>query len=201
MSSVVSFSGGDLFLSFLPEFRAKSESEARPLPCSFHVRSLADFVGDLPDELLFCPVRALRVSLDRIVSLPSCPRTLFVSPCAPSRSLSKNALSFFLRSVIADSYSSAGLSLLVVSSSSSSSCCFFVFFLFLVLSSSFFRSCSWGSGCRGVLGIPSYPLSSVLEAATWSSASIFTSFYLSDVQFSSSQGFSLGPVVAAGAVV
>ena len=44
-------------------------------------------------------------------------------------------------------------------------------------------------------------LSAVLEAATWSSASVFTSFYLSDVQFSSSVGFSLGPVVAAGAVV
>ena len=37
---------------------------------------------------------------------------LFVSPRAPSHSLSKHALSFFLRSVIADSYSSAGLSLL-----------------------------------------------------------------------------------------
>ena len=121
MSSVASFPGGDLFLSFLPEFRAKSESEARPLPRSFRVHSLADFVGDLPDELLLCPVRALRVYLDRTVSLPSRPRTLFVSPRAPARSLSRNALSFFLRSVIADSYSSAGLSLPVVFSSSSSS--------------------------------------------------------------------------------
>ena len=42
--------------------------------------------------------------------------------------------------------------------------------------------------------------SSILEAATWSS-SVFTSFYLSDVQFSSSRGFSLGPLVAAGSVV
>ena len=45
------------------------------------------------------------------------------------------------------------------------------------------------------------PLSSVLEAATWSSSTVFTSFYLKDVQFSSAQGFSLGPVVAAGSVV
>ena len=36
------------------------------------------------------------------------------------------------------------------------------------------------------------PLSSVLAAASWSSSSVFTSFYLSDVQFSSSHGFSLG---------
>ena len=44
-------------------------------------------------------------------------------------------------------------------------------------------------------------LSSILEAATWSSSTVFTSFYLRDIQFSSSNRFSLGLVVAAGAVV
>ena len=44
-------------------------------------------------------------------------------------------------------------------------------------------------------------LASILEAATWSSTTVFTSFYLRDVQFSSGTGFLLGPVVAAGAVV
>ena len=60
-------------------------------------------------------------------------------------------------------------------------------------------------GVRGVAASWAFhrnaPLSSVLEAATWSSASVFPSFFLSDVQFSSSQGFSFGPVVAAGAVL
>ena len=188
MSSVVSSSGSDLFLSFLPEFQAKSESEVRPLPCSFRVHSLADFVGDLPDELLLCPVRALRAYLDRTASFPSRPHTLFVSPRAPSCSLSKNALSFFLRSVIADSYSSSGLSFPMVSSSSSRP-----------------RSSVHAHGVRGVVASWAFhrnaPLSSVLEAATWASASVFTSFYLSDVQFSSFQGFNQGPVVAAGSVV
>ena len=55
----VSFSGSDVFLSHLPEFRAKTESKVNPLPRSFCVRSLADFVGNLPEELLLCPVRAL----------------------------------------------------------------------------------------------------------------------------------------------
>ena len=36
----VSSSGGDLFLFYLPEFRAKSESSSNPLPHSFRVRSL-----------------------------------------------------------------------------------------------------------------------------------------------------------------
>ena len=51
VSVEVSSSGKDLFLTYLPEFRDKSESEARPLPRFFRVRSLSDFVGSLPDEL------------------------------------------------------------------------------------------------------------------------------------------------------
>ena len=45
------------------------------------------------------------------------------------------------------------------------------------------------------------PLASVLAAATWSSSTVFTSFYLKDVQFSSPMRFSLVPVVALGAIV
>ena len=44
-------------------------------------------------------------------------------------------------------------------------------------------------------------MSYVLAAASCSSSTVFASFYLSNVQFSSSPGFSLGPVVAAGSVV
>ena len=62
VSSSVSFSGSDIFLSYLPEFRAKSESVANPLPRYFRVCSLRDFVGDLPDELL--------LSCARIADLP-----------------------------------------------------------------------------------------------------------------------------------
>ena len=96
VSREVSFSGSDAYLSYLLEFRAKTESAVNPLPRSFCVRSLKDFVGDLPDELLLCPVRALRSYLARTSSLSPRPRTLFVSP----RSFSKNALRFFLRDVI-----------------------------------------------------------------------------------------------------
>ena len=46
-----------------------------------------------------------------------------------------------------------------------------------------------------------FSISKALEAATWRSSSVFTSFYLKDVQFSSSEGFSLGPFVAANSVI
>ena len=48
ISMWVTFQGDDLSLSYLPEFGAKTESECNPLPHSFLVRSLVNFVGDLP---------------------------------------------------------------------------------------------------------------------------------------------------------
>ena len=182
-------------MSYLPEFQAKSKSAACPLPCSFCVRSLADFVGVLPVDLLLCPIHALCIYLARASSLPSCPRALFVSPRAPSRPFSENAFKV----------SSFGMSLrsLILHLA-------FLFLrspllpLWLPLLVLVLRCVLMGFGVSLFLGLFTVmlpPLSSVLEAATWSSASVFTSFYLSDVQFSSSQGFSLGPVVAAGAAV
>ena len=77
---------------------AKTESERNPLPRSFLVRSLEEFVGDLPDDHVLCVVRAVRVYLWVTEALRPRPRTLFVS-----WSLLKNALSFFIRWVIIDS--------------------------------------------------------------------------------------------------
>ena len=81
-----------------------------PLPRYFRVRSLRDFVGDLSDELLLCPVCTLQIYLTRTSSLPLRPRSLFVSSWSPSRPLSKNALSFFLPSVILQSLPSSSAS-------------------------------------------------------------------------------------------
>ena len=92
--------------------------------------------------------------------------------------MSKNALSFFLRSVISLSFPPA-------SAPPSSS--------------------SRAHSIRGVSTSFAFsrnvPLASILAAATWGSSTVFTSFYLCDIQFSSSSGFSLGLVVAADAVV
>ena len=190
VSSSVSSFGDDLFLSCLPEFRAKTESPANPLPRSFCVRSLKDFVGDLPDELLLCPVRALRECITRTSSLSPRPRSLFVSPCS-SRSLSKNALSFFIRDLISQASSFPDSSALPQPSSSLGSS----------RPSSSFRAHSVRGVAASVAFSRNALLSSILEAATWGSASVFTSYYLKDVQFSSPHGFSLGPVVAASTVV
>ena len=189
VSCDVSFSSAAIYLSYLPEFRAKTESSVNPLPRSFCVRSLADFVGDLPEELLLCPACALRLYLSRTASLSLHPRSLFLSPRSPFRVLSKNALSFFLCDLIsrASSFSSSSSGGGSLSSLAPSSSAF------------------WAHSVRGVVASWAFShnasLSSILEAATWSFSPGFTSFYLKDVQLSSSSGFSLGPVVAAGVVV
>ena len=97
----VAFHGNDI--SYLPEFVAKTESERNPLPRFFGVHSLEDFIGDLPDDCLLYPVRAIPIYLDLTASVSPRPRSLFVSLSCPTCALSKNALSFFLRRVNVDS--------------------------------------------------------------------------------------------------
>ena len=157
-SRSVAFSGKDLSLSYLPEFVAKTESERNPLPCSFLVQSLEDFVGDLPENRLLCPVRAIRVYLQCTEALLPCLRTLFVSPSCPSRALSKNALSYFIRRVIIDSGAAGDH----VSP----------------------RAHSVRGVATSVLFMRNWSVSRVLEAATWKSNPVFASFYLRDVSLS-----------------
>ena len=100
LSRIVSFVGSVACLSYVPEFVAKSESLSRSIPRSFLVKSLSDFAAVLDDDLLLCPVRALRIYLDRTLPLAPSRRRLFVSPSCPTRAMSKNAVSSFLRKVI-----------------------------------------------------------------------------------------------------
>ena len=97
VSRYVSFVASDACLSYVPEFLAKTESSSNSLLRSFLVKSLSDFAAGLEQDLLLCPARALSVYLHWISSLSNYPCHLFVFPCSPSRSLSKNGLSYFLR--------------------------------------------------------------------------------------------------------
>ena len=79
----------------------------RSLPCDpFHApswSSLSDFAKGLDDDLLLCPVRCLREYVKWTSGGVNRSRRLFVSPRNPSRVVSKNAISYFLREVITES--------------------------------------------------------------------------------------------------
>ena len=173
LSSLVTFVGADACLSYIPQFVAKSESLTRSIPRSFLVKSLADFAAGLDTDLLLCPVRALRLYLPRARSLSPGRHCLFVSPRRPSRAMSKNAVSFFLREVI----SAAGAARPHVGP---------------------LRAHDVRCVSTSVAFHRNWSVSSVLESATWASSSVFSSFYLRDIQHEFDGLLSLGPFVAAG---
>ena len=88
LSRRVSFSSSAAGLSYVPELVAKTEAALRPLPRSFEVPSLGDFVAGMPEDLLRCPVRAFSEYLDCTSGIVNRPRRLFVSFTCPSRALS-----------------------------------------------------------------------------------------------------------------
>ena len=173
VSRTVSFVRSDAYLSYVPEFVAKTESLSNPLPRSFLVSSLSDFASVLDDELLLCPVRALRIYLDRTSSFSPLPRRLFLSPRRPSHALLKNATPFFLREVI----HGAGAARPEVGS---------------------MRAYSVRGVSTSTAFHQNWSVASVLESATWPCSSVFASFYLRDLQYEFDGLRSLGPFMAAG---
>ena len=155
-------------VSYVPEFVAKTKSFSNPFPRSFLVKSLSDFAAGLEEDLLLCPVRALRIYLQRTDSFSPRPRRLFVFPRRPSHSLSKNAVSLFLREVIHEV--EVGL----------------------------VRAHSIRGVSTSTIFHRNWSVSSVLESATWRTNSVFASFYLRDFQHEFNELRSLGPFVAAG---
>ena len=173
LSRLVSFVRDDACVSYVPEFVAKTESLSNPIPRSFLVKSLSDFAAGLHEELLLCPVRALRIYLDRMTSFSPLSRCLFLSPRLPTRVLSKNAVSFFLHGVIHEAAAGSPEVGPVCAHSIRG----------VSTSAAFHRN--WSAA-------------SVLESATWRSNSVFVSFYLRDLQHEFDGIRSLGPFVAAG---
>ena len=173
LSRLVSFSSLSAGLAYVPEFVAKTETAVRPLPRTFEVKSLGDFAAGLPEDLLLCLVCALSAYVARTSQFVNRPQRLFLSSRSPSRAMSKNGISYLLREVIVQSgASSQGMPAPKTHSIRG-----------IATSSAFFRNWS---------------LRSVLEAASWHSNSVFTSFYLRDLQFLFEGVHSLGPFVAAG---
>ena len=102
---------------------------------------------------MLCPVRSLSAYVARTSQFVNRPRRLFVSPGCPSRAMSKNGLSFFLREVIVQS----GASSEAVAAPRAHS------IRGIATSSAFFRNWS---------------LRSFLEAASWRSNTVFTPIYV-----------------------
>ena len=172
----VSFSSSAATVFYVPEFMAKTESAVRSLPRTLTIQSLSDFAAGLPDEMLLCPDPALSEYVARASRFVDRPRRLFVSSRNPSRAMSKNGISYLSREVIVHSGASSND---VAAPKAHSIRC-------MATSSAFFKNWS---------------LASVLEAASWRSNTVFTSFYLKDVQYIFNDVRSLGPFATAGVCI
>ena len=177
LSYRVARQGGDLSLSYLPGFVAKTETERNPIPRHFILKSLKEFVGDLEDDALLCPVRAIKFYMAATRDLSPRPSHLFVSPRCRHKAITKNAISFFLRECI------SGAGALRADEGRGP------------------RAHSIRGVSTSVTFYRNWSLKQVLNAATWRSNSTFAAFYLRDVSYTWENCRSLGPFVSAGQVV
>lgn len=169
---------GSLLLSFSPTFLAKTESDSNIVNRDFRIPPLSSLTEDR-EELLLCPVRAIKYYL-RLSACEGRAKSLFVSPRDPTRPLSKNACSKFLREVIMKAYEN-------VSEGTTSLTKVNAHEIRAVATSVRFR----------------YNLSQVriIKAAYWRSNTIFCSCYLRDVSHKYTDISSLGPLAVAQGVV
>ena len=138
------------------------------------------FFGDDRDELLLCPIQALRRYFLRTEQYRLGIEGLLVSTGCVKKRVSHNTISFRLLSVISMARASASeedCRSLRVSSHEVRKLVTFLLFK---------RNCA---------------VHQVLKAGTWSSQSTFSDFYLRDVTYRHLDTLSIGPLVAAQQVV
>ena len=127
---------------------------------------------------LLCPVRAVKVYLDRTAShRPRCER-LFVT-AGRSKEIAKTTVSFWLRKTISRAYELSGTALPVPTP----------------------RARETRGIAPSILFRKNFAVDQVLKAGTWRRHTTFTRHYLRGIAHKSLDTFHLGPVVAAQSVV
>ena len=180
LSRKVLFSNKNAVLSLTPLFRAKNDFRCKGLPRNFLIPSLEELVGD-EQEALLCPVRALRIYLNRTNTLvKKSHKHLFASHKNPSLPMKKNGISFSIREVIKSAHEAFDLdnakNIKVKAHEVRAVATSFNF-------------------------IENLSLEKVMEAAQWRCRSVFATNYLKDVEYQFEDSFSLGPFISAGSLI
>ena len=169
---------GSALVAFSPEFLAKTESLTRPVARDCRFEALSSLTADR-DELLLCPVRALKKYL-KMTDRPGRADRLFVSPRDFSKPLSKNAISYFLRGVIKAAYENIPPQVMKLSR----------------VNAHEIRAVATSLRFKYNLGQVA-----LIKSAYWRSNSIFCSRYLRDISHSYMDVSALGPLIVAQGVV
>ena len=165
-------------------FLAKNQTSRTPTQHRFFlVRCLCDFVGpDLPERKL-CPIRSLRMYLQKTTLRRDTHKfkSLFITlRQGRSREISKSAISHWLRSVIRQAHTSPSDAQIALARATPHEV------RAIGASLAFQKSMS---------------LANIMATCTWRSASCFTSFYLRDVTRVYDDFMALPPCIAADTVI
>ena len=176
VSRSVGWRDGSAVLSYVPSFRAKTETVARPLPRHFVVPDLATLVpGEV--ERFQCPVRALKYYLRHTEALRGPSDHLFCAIGAPHLPLKKSFVSKLIKEVIIEAHREVDRRDLPI----------------MKIKAHDVRGVSASlAAYRGV------PTARILDAACWRTPSVFVGRYLKGVAVTYGDISSLGPLVAAG---
>ena len=171
---------GEVSFAFVTGFVAKTQDPSSLAPRfeGFTVPALTNARKNRNGRLL-CPVRAVKVYLDRTAPHhPRCER-LFVTAGRSKKEISKTTVSFWLRKTISRAYELSGTALPVPAP----------------------RARETRGIAPSILFRKNFAVDQVLKAGTWRRHTTFTRHYLRDIAHKSLDTFHLGPVVAAQSVV
>ena len=171
---------GEVSFAFVTGFVAKTQDPSSLAPRfeGFSVPALTNARKNRNGRLL-CPVRAVKVYLDRTAPhRPRCER-LFVTAGRSKKEISKTTVSFWLRKTISRAYELSGTALPVPAP----------------------RARETRGIAPSILFRKNFAVDQVLKAGTWRRHTTFTRHYLRDIAHKSLDTFHLGPVVAAQSVV
>ena len=171
---------GEVSFAFVTGFVAKTQDPSSLAPRfeGFTVPALTNARKNRNGRLL-CPVRAVKVYLDRTAPhRPGCER-LFVTAGRSKKKISKTTVSFWLRKTISRAYELSGTALPVPAP----------------------RARETRGIAPSILFRKNFAVDQVLKAGTWRRHTTFTRHYLRDIAHKSLDTFHLGPVVAAQSVV
>ena len=171
---------GEVSFAFVTGFVAKTQDPSSLAPRfeGFSVPGLTNARKNRNGRLL-CPVRAVKVYLDRTAPhRPRCER-LFVTAGRSKKEISKTTVSFWLRKTLSRAYELSGTALPVPAP----------------------RARETRGIAPSILFRKNFAVDQVLKAGTWRRHTTFTRHYLRDIAHKSLDTFHLGPVVAAQSVV
>ena len=172
---IASFSNGDAFSQYLPEFVPKTDSVDHSIPRDFRIKALTRIVTRDDPEWKLCPVRALQYYLKAIDKRLNHPRNLFAQFEDETKAMSKNSLSYLLRILIKEAHETQP-------------------------EADYPRGDIRAHSIRMVATFLNFmknrSIAKVMEAATWRGNTTFTSLYLKDVERIYEHCRSLDPINA-----